>query len=120
MTDIAKRDQLIEQLQCEINHKKEKINKQFRELKNLSKGNKYLENVAEDYQKYFKYMKSEKESQQKQLEMILDYLDRLVLEEKLSTEALKHAKSEQLRAMSEINNIKGEIDQIMSLPNIYE
>ena len=28
MTDIAKRDQLIEQLQCEINHRKEKINKQ--------------------------------------------------------------------------------------------
>lgn len=118
MSDIAKRDQLIEQLQCEINHRKEKINKQFREVSDLSDGNEYLDNVKEDYQKYFKYMKSEKDSQRQQLEMILDYLDRLVLEEKLSSEALKHAKSEQLRAMSEINNIKGEIDQIMSLPNI--
>ena len=120
MTDIAKRDQLIEQLQCEINHRKEKINKQFREVSDLSDGNEYLETVAKDYQKYFKYMKSEKDSQRQYLEMIVDYLDRLVLEEKLSSEALKHAKSEQLRAMSEINNIKKDINEIMSLPNIYE
>ena len=52
--------------------------------------------------------------------MILDYLDRLIMEEKLSSEALKHAKSEQARTMGEIENIKGELDQIMSLPNIYE
>ena len=60
-------------------------------------------------------MKSEKDSQRQYLEMIVDYLDRLILEEKLSTEALKHAKSEQLRAMSEINNIKEDINEIMSI-----
>ena len=60
MADIAQKDQLIEQLQCEINHRKEKINKQFRDVASVSKSNKYLEEVAKDYQSYYDYIKSEK------------------------------------------------------------
>ena len=119
MTDIAKKDQLIEQLQCEINHRKEKINKQFRDVASISNSNKYLEGVAKDYESYYDYIKNEKNSQKQYLNMIVDYLDRLLMEEKLSSEALKHAKSEQTRTMGEIDNIKGELDEIMSLPNIY-
>tara|TARA_B110000967_G_C18657105_1_gene446273 strand:+ start:43 stop:414 length:372 start_codon:yes stop_codon:yes gene_type:complete len=120
MAELAKQDQLIEQLQCEINHRKEKINKQFRDVASISNSNKYLDGVANDYQKYYGFIKNERSSQKKYLEMILDYLDRLILEEKLSTEALKHARSEQRRTMGEINNIKGELDEIMSLSNIYD
>ena len=119
MTEIAKSDQLIEQLQCEINHRKEKINKQFKHVAEISTTNNYLEGVAKDYQHYYDFINSEKNSQKKYLEMILDYLDRLMLEEKLSTEALRHAKSEQKRTIGEIDTIKGELDEIMSLPNIY-
>jgi len=119
MADIAKQDQLIEQLQCEINHRKEKINKQFRDVASISNSNKYLEGVAKDYESYYDHIKTEKNSQKQYLNMIIDYLDRLMLEEKLSTEAFKHARSEQRRTMGEIVNIKGELDEIMSLPNIY-
>ena len=119
MAELAKHDQLIEQLQCEINHRKEKINKHFRDVASISNSNKYLDGVANDYQKYYGFIKNERSSQKKYLEMILDYLDRLILEEKLSSESLKHAKSEQMRTMGEINNIKSELDEIMSLPNIY-
>ena len=37
----------------------------------------------------------------------------------MSTETLKHAKSEQNRKLAEIENIKGDLDEIMSLPNIH-
>ena len=120
MSDIAKQDQLIEQLQCEINHRKEKINKQYINVSELTHSNKYLEGVSGDYHKYYDFIKNEKNSQRQYLEMILDYLDRLMLEEKMSTETLKHAKSEQNRTLAEIENIKGDLDEIMSLPNIHE
>ena len=63
MADIAKKDQLIEQLQCEINHRKEKINKQFKDVASISNSNKYLEGVAKDYESYYDYIKTEKNSQ---------------------------------------------------------
>ena len=117
--EIANQDKLIQQLQCEINNKKQLIDSQFKNVSEISHSNKYLENVADDYKRYYQYIKSQKESQQQFLNMILDYLDRLILEQNMSKEALDHAKMEQKRTLNEIENINADIDELMSLPNIY-
>ena len=80
----------------------------------LSKENEYLKDVAQDYHRYNSHIKKQKQDQEQHLRTIIDYLDRLILEEKLTQESLMHAKSEQQRAFEKIAELKAEIDELIT------
>ena len=51
MAEYAKRDQKIDQLRCELNHRKELLAGKLGKLSEASKVNSMLEGVVEDYKK---------------------------------------------------------------------
>ena len=52
MAEYAKRDQKIDQLRCELNHRKELLAGKLGKLSEASKVNSMLEGVVEDYKKH--------------------------------------------------------------------
>ena len=59
----------------------------------------------------------EREQQYKSLKTILDYLDRLILEEKLSDMYLQNVKKDQEHILIEMNHIKKDLDDILDTTN---
>jgi hypothetical protein len=114
MSDIAIRDDIISQLNKKIEFRKKHIRENLLNIVEMSKTNEFLVDVADDYHKYNCHIKKQKQDQEKHLRTIIDYLDRLISEEKLTHASLEHAKMEQQRALQDIFYLKNEIDEIIT------
>ena len=111
--DIANQDKLLIVLNNEIKKKKKYLNKKYKDITETTKANSFLNNVKDDYDSYYNYIMDEREQQYKSLKTILDYLDRLILEEKLSDMYLQNVKKDQEHILIEMNHIKKDLDDIL-------
>ncbi len=111
--DIARQDKLLIILNNEIKKKKLYLNKRYKDITETSKANSFLNNVTDDYNTYYNHILDERENQYKSLKIILDYLDRLILEEKLSDMYLQNVKKDQEHILTEMNLIKKDLDDII-------
>ena len=96
-----------------LKKKKLFLNKRYKDITETSKANMFLNNVKSDYDTYYNYILDEKEQQYNSLKTILDYLDRLILEEKLSDMYLQNVKKDQEHILIEMNHIKKDLDDII-------
>ena len=110
--DLATRDKVIELLRSEINKTQDTVIDYLEEAKNVQNENAFLESVTNDYKRYHNYILSEKERERKQLEMLMDYLDKVLQEAGLSAEMANKARFQQNQILGEMDNIKGELDRI--------
>ena len=78
MAEYAKRDQKIDQLRCELNHRKELLAGKLGKLSEASKVNSMLEGVVEDYKKHTQQVVEEKNRQDKALRDILEHLNKVM------------------------------------------
>lgn len=111
--ELAKRDIILRELQEEIEFRKKNIQKKQNYIKDRISTNEFLSTVAEDYKRYNDYIIRQKEQQESSFITILDYLDRLIKEGRLTEEALDHTKMQHRDIIGEINLIKKEIDDIV-------
>jgi hypothetical protein len=88
------------------------INKQ-KKLRFISKQNKFLEAVKDDYQKYYSYIAEQKRNQIRALEVLDEYIKDLTISGKLTKHNIEDAKKEQSKILSEVNSIKGSLDSII-------
>ena len=114
MAEYAKRDKKIQDLQCELNHRKTLLTKKAVNLKETVKTNKLLKDVVEDYKQYNKDIKSEKHKQQEAMQNILEHLNSMLKEENLTKESLEHAKIQQHEILKEMEKVKKSLDEIVS------
>ena len=111
--DIANQDKLLIVLNNEIKKKKSYLNTRYKDITKTINANSFLNNVKDDYDSYYNYILDEREQQYNSLTTILDYLDRLILEEKLSDMYLQNVKKDQEHILTEMNHIKKDLDDIL-------
>ena len=112
--ELAKRDLIINNINSEIAYKKKDLFNKVNELQVVAKENKFLEEVIKDYKRYYNYINEEKLQQYRALEMIYNYIDRISEDTDITDEILEQTKYDQQELLKEMNNIKQELDMLIS------
>lgn len=110
---LAVRDRTIKELQMQIEERKNLLMNKHKSLKTTIQDNEFLEDVYQDYGKYYGFIKKQKEEQISAFEIINDYLEKIILETKLTDASLSEAKFEQRAITERINDIKKELEEII-------
>ena len=116
--EVAIRDIKIEHIKCELEHKKKNLLKKLILLNKNVKENSFLEDVVGDYKKYNDFIVKQKKEQLDAFNIILEYLDRITMESKLTDVALGRAQHDQKTILREMDKIKDELDEMISSSNI--
>jgi len=112
MVEHAIRDQRLEELQCELERRQNMLLEKSFTLNETAKTNDLLESVASDYGKYKDFVVNEKTRQQEAMYNILEHLNRVIEEENLTTESLKHAKFQQHEILKNLAGVKNKLEHI--------
>ena len=110
---LAIRDKNIKDLQSKLEERRQILLEQHRNLKKTTKENEFLEEVAQDYNKYYGFIKKQKEEQIAAFELINEYLEKIISDSKITETSLRTAKQEQSQIIERINNIRKELEDIM-------
>ena len=110
---IKEIDDQFMQIQNLIHSKKQLLFEKQKKLKSISKQNKFLEIVKDDYMKYYDYINQQKRDQIKALQVLNEYIEDLTYTGKLTTNNIEDAKVEQSKILHEMNSIKKSLDQVV-------
>ena len=110
--DLAKRDKIIELLRSEISKTQDSVVTYLKEAKNVQNENEFLDSIKNDYKRYHKYILNEKEREHKQMEMLINYLDKVLEEANLSAEMANRARFQQNKILGEMEKVKKELDRL--------
>ena len=88
------------------------LNKQ-KKMRFISKQNRFLDEVREDYNKYYNFIASQKQQQIKALELLNNYVNDLTNSGNLSKHNIEDAKHEQKMIIREMKTIQNSLDEII-------
>ena len=108
--DLASKDEKFIQLQ-------QLIDKQIK-YKKISKQNRFLEEIKNDYSNYSNYITKQKQQQIQALEILHNYVKDLSVSGKLSKQNVKDARHEQKKIIKELKSIKYNLDEVIQNNNI--
>jgi hypothetical protein len=89
------------------------INKQ-KKLRFITKQNKFLEAVKDDYEKYYGYISQQKKDQINALQVLDEYIKDLTVSGKLTKHNIEDAKEEQYKILKEVHSIKEGLDSVIN------
>ena len=112
---LAERDEYMIQLEKEIETKRNFLINKRKELEKMSKKNKFLENVRQDYDKYNQYIVKEKERQLRAMHILKQYINDIIVTGKLTDEDLEQTKKEEINILREIHSIKQNLDELVKI-----
>ena len=112
--DLAERDMLIAQLQGAIADNQDGIFVQLKELDGIQKDNRFLGAVYDDYRRYRDYIIQEKQREKNQMESLVHYLEKIMLESNLTEAMTRRALMEQNRILGQLDTVKMELDKLVS------
>lgn len=112
---ITERDAYIHKIQQQIKEKEQFLLNKYKQIENLAKENEFLEDVKNDYYNYYNYIVQEKQAQINAMEKINAHINSLVLNTQLSADKIQDAKLEQQRILNEMNNIKQNLDYLITI-----
>jgi|TARA_A100001015_G_scaffold250597_1_gene289094 translation initiation factor 2B subunit (eIF-2B alpha/beta/delta family) len=115
--EIAIHDKILDDLQNELENKKNMLKNKYENLNTVKESNEFLSDVLEDYDKYYKFILEQKQQQEVTMKNIIYHIDKIIKEENLSNESLLEAKKEQNTILNEIDKVKNEIDEIILISN---
>ena len=102
--NLAKRDLLIQSLKTQKKQKEQFLNERSSHLKTQGKTNPHLKAVAEDYALYVDGINDEKTQQTNALQVLVEYLNQLILDPASTSEIIKQAKYDQGIILGELKN----------------
>jgi hypothetical protein len=114
---IQEQDNRLIQIESLIEAKKNMLMKKQKTLTHLSKQNMFLGDIKNDYVKYNNYIIQQKQDQIASFKLINDYINNLTNSGKLSKCDIEDAKEEQKKILSEIKNIRHNLDDIIKDTN---
>ncbi len=110
---LRERDNQFIQLQDLIDAKKKLLLDKQKKLRFISKQNRFLEAVKNDYTKYHSYISQQKRDQIKALQVLDEYIKDLTLSGKLTKHNIEDAKEEQNKILREVKSIKESLDELV-------
>ena len=117
---VKDRDDKLLQIQNLIDAKRKMLSNKQKKLRFISKQNKFLEAVRNDYEKYNNYMIQQKTDQIRALQLIDDYIKDLTTSGKLTRHNIEDAREEQAKILREVKSIKESLDSIVDETNYVE
>ena len=111
--EIAVKDNLVYQLECEINNRKHLLLENFKLLKKNQMENNMLGEVYDEYKSYYDYIVKMNEDKRILLENLNKYLDELILGNQLTEEEIMANKIQQKEILGQLDNIRDELNQIV-------
>lgn len=114
---IEESDSKLLHLERLIKAKKNLLLSKQEKLNNISKNNRFLTEIKNDYQDYYSYIKKQKQDQIHALHMLNDYIKDLNHSGELSKHNINDSKYEQKKILHEINSIKEGLKTIMETTN---
>jgi hypothetical protein len=88
------------------------LNKQ-KKIRFISKQNRFLDEVRQDYNKYYTFIASQKQQQIKALCLLNNYVKDLTISGNLSKHNIEDAKHEQKMIIREMKSIQNSLDEII-------
>ena len=113
--EIARSDKIKKKLLEEICARKKQMGVNLRTLRARRSENDMLAGVVADYEKYHAFILAEKERKEKTFKGIIEYLDRIMEEGKLTDSGLRETKYEQDRLIESLGSIRGQLDELMEI-----
>jgi len=110
---LEMQDERLMQIEELINAKRNMLIDKQKQIKKIAKHNHFLEEIANDYNKYNNYIVQQKKDQMKALELLNHYINDLTVSGNLSKNNLRDAKQEQRKILREMNSIRKNLDEIM-------
>jgi len=110
---FREKDNQFIQIQQLIDAKRQMLIDKQKKLRFISKQNRFLEAVKDDYSKYYNFIAQQKRDQIRALEVLDSYINDLTLSGKLTKHNIEDAKEEQHKILQEVNSIKGSLDSII-------
>ena len=112
--ELSKRDEMIIQLQEAIKDNQNDVLIKIKEIDRVQKDNRFLGSIYEDYRRYRDYIIQEKEREKRQMERLVHYLERILLESNLTDAMNRRAIMEQNRILGQLDTVKKELDKLVS------
>ncbi len=110
---IRENDEQFIQIQNLIEAKRDFLIEKQKKLKFITKQNRFLEVIKNDYKKYNDYLTQQKMEQIKALETLDNYIKDLTISGKLTKHNIEDAKVEQSKILREVKSIKANLDSII-------
>jgi hypothetical protein len=114
---LVKRDEQLLQIEELINAKRKMLLDKQKKIRFISKQNKFLDAVKDDYAKYYGYIVNQKREQIEALDLLNNYINDLTVSGKLSKNNVEDAKHEQSKILNELKNIQKGLDGIINDTN---
>ena len=114
---LVKRDEQLLQIEELIYAKRKMLLDKQKKLRFISKQNKFLDAVRDDYAKYHGYIINQKQEQIQALDMLNKYINDLTNSGKLTKHNIEDAKHEQYKILKELKNIQKGLDSIINNTN---
>ena len=118
LINLASKDKQFNQIQQVIELKRKLLLEKQIKYKKISKQNKFLEEIRDDYSNYSNYIMNQKQEQIKALSLLKNYVDDLSSSGNLSNQNIKDSKYEQKKILNEINLIKSNLNEIIKNDSI--
>ena len=115
--DLASKDEKFIQLQQLIDFKRNMLLDKQIKYKKISKQNRFLEEIKNDYSNYSNYIMKQKQEQIQALEILHNYVKDLTISGNLSKQNVKDAKYEQKKIIKELKSIKHNLDNVIQNNN---
>jgi len=116
--NLATKDEKFIQLQQLIDLKRKMLLEKQIKYKKISKQNRFLEEIKNDYSNYSNYITKQKQQQIQALEILHNYVKDLSISGKLSKQNVKDARHEQKKIIKELKSIKYNLDEVIQSNNI--
>lgn len=113
--DLAKRDQYLLKIDDEIELRRNFLLEKQKKLEKLSRQNRFLETIKDDYENYHNYIVEQKEGQIRAMNSIKQYVEDLIVSGKLTDQDIRQAKDDQREITSEVKKIREKINEIIGL-----
>jgi hypothetical protein len=110
---IKEKDEQFMQIQELINAKENLLIEKQKKLRFISKQNRFLEVVRNDYNKYYNYIHEQKKDQIRALQLLDEYIRDLTMSGKLTKHNIEDAKEEQSKILKEIKHIKNSLESMI-------
>ena len=107
--DIAKLDQIITALRSEIDRVRGGVLDQLQDIGEIQKENEFLTEIVGDYKKYHRALLRQKKREEDHLKMLVDYLEKQLMEAGMTESMEKQARFEQNRILESLEKLKSEI-----------
>ena len=112
--EIAIQDVQVETLRQALKENQQSLLQKLATLDQKRKENVFLNAIYDDYKEHYEYIIEQKRKQKGQLEMLMNYLEKTMLEAGLSDAMIRQTKHQQQNILGELDKLRDDIYTIIN------